>query len=87
MVEESTSLPREPHNTRGQRSVEWHRYEAEALLKQDQTSKLAPEVMADLALGDVACGDTRADICVRVLSVGTDASVAAVAVPASTDRG
>jgi hypothetical protein len=43
-------------------AVEWHRYEAEALLKQDQTSKLAPEVMADLALGDVACGDTGADM-------------------------
>ena len=42
-------------------AVEWHRYEAEALLAQNQTSKLAPEVLADLALGDVACGDTGQD--------------------------
>jgi hypothetical protein len=43
-------------------AVEWHRYEAEALLQQEQTSKFAPEAMAELALGDVACADTKADM-------------------------
>ena len=48
--------------------LEWHRYEAEALLQQQQTSKLAPEVLVDLALGDVACAETGADMhaCKRI---------------------
>jgi hypothetical protein len=47
---------------------EWHRYDAEALQQQDKVSKVAPEFLIDLALGDVACTTNHDDNkpCLRI---------------------
>jgi hypothetical protein len=49
-------------------AIEWHRYDAEALLQQQKTSKLAPEILVDLAFGDVACvgADDPSKPCKRI---------------------